>query len=168
MTKGIGGLGMAALCAAVALAAAVLVPAVIAAPAEGAIKIYRTNQEATLLGKIEKGTCRLKGKRGDRYFRVAAKSTNRAFEFHLTILYWQGYRNQYDFRYGSNKPGVFYLGGPGGIYSNIHDPPRTEGLPAGGVGFREGGKKISVGFLPASNGNFTRGVVLAGMMRCSG
>jgi hypothetical protein len=162
------GIGVAAICATVALGAALLVGGVTAAPASGAIKIYRTNQEATLVGKIRKGTCRLRGRGANRHFRARAESTNGRYVLFLTILYWRGYLSEYRFRFGTNNPGVFYLGGPGGPYSNIFAPPRTTGNPAGGIGFRDRGGKISVGFLPTPNANFKRGVVLAGMMRCAG
>jgi hypothetical protein len=55
---------------------------------------------------------------------------------------------------------------PGGPYSNIFAPPGTDGMPAGGVGFRRGGEKMAAGFLPTPNESFRKGVVLAGQMRC--
>jgi hypothetical protein len=170
MTEGMRGLGIgvAAIYATVALGAAVLVGGVTAAPASGAIKIYRTNQQATLVGKIRKGTCHVRGRGANRHFRARAESTNGNYNLALTILEWRGYLNEYRFRFGVPDPGVFYLRGPDAIYSNMFAPPRTNGNPAGGIGFRNRGAKISVGFLPTPNPNFRKGVVLAGMMRCVG
>jgi hypothetical protein len=150
----------------VALVVAMLVVGVMAAPANGAIRIYKTNQQASLLGKIRNGECRVRGEGNNKYFRATAKSTNRDYELSLTILQWDGYRDQYNFRRGTNRPGVFYLEGSGGPYSNIFAPPGTDGMPAGGVGFRRGGEKMAAGFLPTPNESFRKGVVLAGQMRC--
>lgn len=162
------GIGTAAIPASVALGVAMLLAGVMAASANGAIKIYETSEDASLLGKIRKGKCRVIREGGNRYFRATAKSTNRDYDLSLTILEWDGYRDEYDFSYGTNKPGVFYLRGPGGPYSNIFAAPGTDGLPSGGAGFRDGGRKVSVGFLPTPNQSFRKGVVLAGMMRCRG
>ena len=160
------GIGIAAIHASVALGVAMLLVGAMAASANGAIKIYETSEDASLLGKIRKGKCRVIRGEGPRYFRATAKSTNRDFDLRLTILEWDGYRGEYDFSYGTNKPGVFYLRGPGGPYSNIFAAPGTDGLASGGAGFSAGGQKMSVGFLPTPNQSFGRGVVLAGMMRC--
>jgi hypothetical protein len=162
------GIGMGALQAGVVLGAAMLVVGVVAAPANGAINIYETTEDATLLGKIRKGKCRVRGEGGGRYLRATAKSTNRDYELSLTILKWDGYGDEYDFRRGTSNPGVFYLRGRGGPYSNIFAPPGTNRQPACGAGFRGGGERMSVGFLPTPNESFRKGVVLAGTMRCRG
>ncbi len=152
----IGGLSLAAALAAIVLAAA---------PADGAIKIYESSEAASLLGKIKSGSCRVRGQGGDRYFRASAKSTDRSYDLEVTILQWRGYREEYTLRYGTNKPGVFYLDGPGGPFSNIF-ADTAPGVSAGGLGFARQGRKMSVGFLPAPNDSNRRGVVLAGTMNC--
>ena len=148
--------------AAATLAALVMLTA--ARPAEGAVKIYETSEEARLLGKIKAGNCRVRRDGNSKYFRASARSTNRDFRLELTILKWDGYGKQYDFKYGTNKPGVFYLGGPGGPYSNIF-LSEAAGIDSGGVGF-SGRSRMSMGMLPTPNESGKRGVVLAGAMRC--
>jgi hypothetical protein len=133
--------------------------------ADGAIKIYESSKEAPLLGKIKSGNCRVRGKGGDRYFRASAKSTNRKYELEVTILQWSGYGEEYSLAYGTNKPGVFYLDGPSGPFSNIF-ADKAPGVPAGGLGFASRDSKMSVGFLPAPNRSNRKGVVLAGTMNC--
>jgi hypothetical protein len=136
-----------------------------AASADAAIKIYETSQEARQLGKIKAGKCRVRGRGENRHFRASAKSTNGDYELEVTILQWRGYRQDYSLRYGTNNPGVFYLAGPRGPFSNIF-ADYASGISAGGIAFARGGSKMSVGFLPSPNRSGRKGVVLAGAMNC--
>jgi hypothetical protein len=148
--------------------AVALLGGVAAAPASAALKIYETSEEATLLGKIKKGECRVAGRGDDKRFRATARSTNRDYRLDLEISApdWRGYGREYDFRYGAPDEKVFYLLGRGDTYSNAYAPPGLEGQSAGGVAFRSGGGKMSVGFLPTPTRDYRKGVVLAGTMRC--
>lgn len=134
--------------------------------ADAAIKIYETSREATLLGKIKHGSCRVRGSGGDRYFRAKAQTTSGAYRLRVVIDGWRGYGSEYDFRFGTSDPGEFHVYGPGGPYSNLYAPPGTQGNDAGGLAFANRGARMSVGFLPTPNESFDEGVVLGGAMSC--
>jgi hypothetical protein len=151
-----GGLSLGAVLVALALAAA---------SADAAIEIYDTNPEARQVGKIKDGRCRVRGRGENRHFRASATSTNDRYRLEVTILDWRGYRREYSLRYGTNQPGVFYLDGPRGPFSNIF-ADYAPGVSAGGIAFARRGSRMSVGLLPAPNRSGRSGVVLAGLMRC--
>ena len=99
-------------------------------------------------------------------FKARGRTVEGGYRLKLIIDAWRGYRADYDFRYGTSNPGEFHLYGVDGPFSNLNDPPGTAGLPSGGVAFPRGGARMSVGFLPTPNPDFSEGVVLAGAMRC--
>jgi hypothetical protein len=141
---------------------------VLAPGASGAIKIYETSEDAAYLGKFKRGSCEVRGKGRERRFRARSRTVEGGYRLKLKIDPWRGYRKDYDFRYGTSNPGEFHLLGIDGPFSNLNAPPGTTGLSSGGVQFSTNKKsrRMGVGFLPASNPDFSEGVVLAGAMRC--
>lgn len=151
-----------------ALMAVVLVTALAPSAAGAAIEIRGSDEQAALLGTIKKGKCGLKGKKANRRFRAVAKSTDGAYELSVVVSEWHGYRRSYSFFYGASEPGSFYLRGPDDDYSNLFPIPGTPPgvVGGGGIAFGNKGRRMSLGFAPAGNRDFSRGVVIAGAMKC--
>lgn len=138
--------------------------------ADAVIKAYESNEEATYLGEIRRGNCRLTRRpNGDRTFSAGAKTTNRAWDFGVFFSDFRGYGRTYDIRYGGSNPTVDFEEFPSGRdFSN--NWPFPGGRPpdsSGQIQFTRGGRKLGIAtYPPLPNRDYSQGVILAGTMKC--
>lgn len=151
---------------------ATFVLAVVAVPARAEIQLIESSEAATELGKIRKGKCKVRRtSNGEKYFGAIAESTNGRWE--LTVLvdrgFWGGYREEYSLFYGVAEINVALLDlSTDTAYSTSYSIPGTPPgvVGAGGLKFSGGGRKLGVGAYSVPSQDFTRGVAVAGRMKC--
>jgi len=142
--------------------------AMFAATAQSAISIYENSEAATFLGKIRKGKCKVKGTGRNKRFHAGGKTTNGAYTLDITILDFKGFGKDYDIHYGDISTTVDVEGTRSADdFSNAF--PFPGGQPpssAGSIAFARGGDKVGAGAYGLANADYSRGVAVAGKMRC--
>jgi hypothetical protein len=143
--------------------ATLAVVALAPAGASGAIKVYENSSTATYLGKVKKAKCRVT-RQGS--FLADAKTTNGVYKLEVSVFNFTKFGREYNVAYG-NIATVVNLEGAGQEFSNSYPFPGGQPPPsAGAVALRPRGAKMGVGVYALPNGDYTRGVALAGVAKC--
>jgi hypothetical protein len=138
------------------------------------VKIYDTENLA-LLGTIAKAHCKVIKRPNGADLGFLAFSLPDKAPFSLFVFIqeesWHGFRGDYPLLHGGTGVGFRLTGPPEGdgeLYSNVFGIPGTPpGTVSGGaIRFSKDGRRLSIGFAPAANSDFTQGVVFAGAMKC--
>jgi hypothetical protein len=119
-------------------------------------------------GEIQKGKCGVSGKKGKKEFSSIAESPN-GWELHVYIYpgHWQGFKHDYELHYGSREVGFDLYAPDNELFSNQFPVPGSPpGMIGGAIRFGNHGKRMSIGFSPAPNRNYTKSVSFAGGMDC--
>lgn len=128
------------------------------------------DSDAKEVDVVERGKCKIKGKKGDQYFFAHAKSKTGKFSLDVLIEEptFQGFDDLYILYFGADDPGVSLTrNSDNEIFSNFKIPGTPAGTVGGGVvRFAKGGKKLGVGLSPASNRSFTESYSFAGYLNC--
>jgi hypothetical protein len=139
----------------------------LAAPAQAEISIV--DDAGNVVSEIKKGKCKVTGKKGKKEF-VGFGESPEGWELNVYILNesWGGVKDDYTLFYGVRDVGFDLYGPDSELYSNQFPIPGTPpGLVGGGaIKFGKHGRKLAIGFAPAPNRDFTRGVSFAGAMKC--
>jgi hypothetical protein len=136
--------------------------------ARAAIKVSDSSAAATELGKVRKAKCkkRIGGQDG---FRAVGRTTNGAYKLDIEILDFRGFGQTYKVRYGDLTPTVDFAGiSSNADYDNAYSFPG--GHPpgaAGAIAFARGGAQLRLGIYGLPNQDYSKGVTLAGGMKCS-
>ena len=151
------------------LAASLLIAAFTSSAARAAINIYESSEAATLLGSVTKGKCKVKRtSSGRRIFHGGGKTTNGAYTLGVDIYDFKGFKREYQVPFGVINPTVDVestaAGGPD--YSNNYPFPGTPPPSSGAIAFGKRGAILGAGIYALPNPDYSRGVVLAGHMKC--
>ncbi|MGZ5323974.1 MAG: hypothetical protein ACXWZ3_08045 [Solirubrobacterales bacterium] len=149
-----------------AIASIALIGVLAPSTAGAAVRIYRSSEDATFLGKVTRAKCKVK--REGRLFRAVGKTTNGAYKLDVFILGFQGFGPDYNVPFGVLTPSVDVEGVTNGEdFSNAY--PFPGGMPppsAGAIAFGRRGARLGVGVYALPNTDYSQGVVLAGALAC--
>ena len=118
--------------------------------------------------EIQKGRCSLKGQKQNRHFHAIADSSN-GWELDVYVYegHWRGFKHDYELHYGERQVGFDLFAPDGELYSNQFPVPGSPpGMIGGELRFSDRGKRMSIGFSPAPNRQYTKSVSFAGAMDC--
>ena len=148
-----------------AIASIILIGVLAPSSAGAAVKIYRSSEDATVLGKVTRAKCKVK--REGRLFRAVGKTTNGVYKLDVFILGFRGFGPDYNVPYGVITPSVDFEGVTNGEdFSNSYPFPGGMAPPsAGAIAFGRRGARLGIGVgLPSAD--YSQGVLLGGSLNC--
>lgn len=147
----------------------IVASAALVAPAGAEVQIL--DQDSAKVDAFKTGQCRLFGKGSGQRFFAVLKSEQKKFSMTVFIDEgtWKGFHTDYTLLYGVDDPAFFLRRrADDELFSNVFPIPGTPpgAVGGGGIDFSGTGKRMGIGFAPASNKSYTEGYVFAGTVKC--